>query len=130
MIRVFRMTVALYSLLFSLFMWYNKPVSSYTHGSLSQNLLLGSPINLAILMQCLSDCCKGFVLVNSASHNGQQSSPTSTWVSFMETSSSFRGCYSSSWLQRIDSWLPCFYGQVCVPPEYSCLGALGTICPV
>ena len=29
--------------------------------------------------------------VNSSSHNVQQSSPTSTWFSFIETSSSFRG---------------------------------------
>ena len=42
-------------------------------------------------MQCLSDCCKAFVSVNSTSQNGQQSSPTSTLVSFMETLSSFRG---------------------------------------
>ena len=27
-------------------------------------------------------------------------------------------------------WLPCFYGQICTPPEYFCLEALGTICPV
>ena len=91
LIRVFGMTVALYSLLFSWFMWYNKPVSSYPYESLLWNLLLGSSINLAILMQCLSDCCKAFVSVNSTSHEGQKSSPTSTLVSLMETSSSFRG---------------------------------------
>ena len=133
LIRVFGMTVALYSLPFSQFMWYNKPVSSYPYESLSQNLLLGSSINVAILMQCLSDCCKAFVLVNSTSHIGEQSSLTSTLVSFIEMSLSLGGCYSSSWLQSvagINSQLPCFYDQVCAPPEYSCLEALWTICQV
>ena len=46
--------MALYSLPFSLFMWYNKSVSSYPYKCLSWNLLLGSSMNLAILMQCLS----------------------------------------------------------------------------
>ena len=91
LIRDLRMTVALHSLPFSLVMWNNRPLSSYPYESLSWNLLLGSSINLAILMQFLSDCCKAFLSVNSASHNGQQSSPTLTWFSFMETSSSFRG---------------------------------------
>ena len=56
LIRVFGTTVALYSLPFSLFMWYNNPVLLYPYESLSWNLLLGSSTNLAILMQCLSDC--------------------------------------------------------------------------
>ena len=133
MIRVFGMIVALHSWPFYLFMWYNKPVSSYPYESLSWNLILGSSINLTILMQCVSDCCKDFVSVNSTSHNGQQSFPTSTWVSFMETSSSFCGLLflflaaKGSW---INSQLPCSYEQVYAPPEYFCLKALGTICPV
>ena len=45
----------------------------------------------AVLMQYLSDCCKAFVLVLSTSHRGQQSSPTSTFVTSRETSLSFRG---------------------------------------
>ena len=130
MIRVFRTTVALYSFQFSCFMWYNNPVSSYPYESLSWNLLLGSSISLAVLLQCLSDCCKAFVSVNSTSHNGQQSSPTSAWVSFMETSSSFRGLLFLFLVAKINSQLHCFYGQVCAPPEYSCLGALGIICLV
>ena len=91
LIWVFGTTVTLYALPFSQFMWYNNLVSSCPYESLSWNLLLGSSISLAILMQCLSDCCKPVMLVNSTSHNGQQSSPTSTLVSFRETSSSFRG---------------------------------------
>ena len=46
--------------IFPVYVVYSKPVSSYPYESFSWNLLLGSSINLSILMQCLSGCCKAF----------------------------------------------------------------------
>ena len=127
----FGTTVALYSLPFSLFMWYNKLVWSYPYESLSYNLLLVSFIYLAFLMQCLSDCCKPFVSVNSTLHNGQQSLSFLMWVSLKKTSSSLsglvflfliaKGNLDNSWLLFYDqtcALLGCFYLEV---PETICL---------
>ena len=90
-------------------------------------------VSLTTLMQCLSDCCKSFVSVNATSHNGQQSLPTSTWVSFMETSSSFNGLLflflAAKGSQDKQLSAPS-YDQVYVSLECFCLEALGTICPV
>ena len=98
------------------------------------NLLLGSSINLAILMQCLSDCCKAFMSVNLTSHNRQQSLPTSN-LGFI-----YRDILIIQWVivpfswpqrvARINSPLPHSYDQVYAPPECFYLEALGTICLV
>ena len=50
---------------------FDKGLQDNPYECLSWNLLLGSSINLANLMQCLSDCCKAFMLVNLTSYNGQ-----------------------------------------------------------
>ena len=133
MIRTFGMTVALYSLPFSLFMWYNRPESSYPYEYLLCNLLLGSSINLAILMQCLTDYCKAFVFLCLPHTMGNSPHLPQLWSHLWRCPYLSGSCYSSSWSQkvaRISRQLPCFCGQVCVPPEYFCIEALRAICPV
>ena len=77
-----------------------------------------------------------FLLVMSTSHRGQQSSPTSTFVTFRETSSSFRELSFLSLVVK-GSWdkqsaASFFYScdQVCVSLEYSYHEAPRTTCPV